>query len=364
MSGGAVPAYLGAVDTVLGGGQRVFPAAPGDTTVNAPSPTVPPTPKGSGAVVKGAGSNGRKYQIRLVNNETTDSAANGAAGDARNKGTENRREAGGIRDNARTTGNALAPSANTPEGMRRLTGSMDERLAAMEQKLDTAKRQNTLLAARLRQLASAYRSNSSSGGSGSGLGNLGSMMSGQGNGGGGGGAPKIPGLSGLSGLSSLLNQRGSGKERPGESALPALKSGKLSLASSPREVAAAILGEASRRGYSRERAIAIVSTGMQESGLNPRAVGGGGAWHGIFQQDTSYGGRGNPNLNIHEFFDRLDAKGGRNSRDIWKSIFWLQQRPGDASAEAAFANGRKAYLTEIQSQLGRAKTMAASILDS
>lgn len=202
MSGGAVPAYLGAVDTVLGGGQRVFPAAPGDTTVNAPSPTVPPTPKGSGAVVKGAGSNGRKYQIRLVNNETTDSAANGAAGDARNKGTENRREAGGIRDNARTTGNALAPSANTPEGMRRLTGSMDERLAAMEQKLDTAKRQNTLLAARLRQLASAYRSNSSSGGRG-GMPNIGSALSGLNP---SSMLPKIAGIPGLNEGAGLLSK--------------------------------------------------------------------------------------------------------------------------------------------------------------
>ncbi|MGV0743879.1 DUF4226 domain-containing protein [Mycolicibacterium sp. XJ870] len=130
--------------------------------------------------------------------------------------------------------------------------------------------------------------------------------------------------------------------------------GDLTSASSPREVAAAILGEARRRGYSEDQAIAILSTAMQESGLDPTAIGGGGAWHGIFQQDTSYPGRDDPNANIAEFFDRLDAKGGSGAEDTWKTIFWLQQRPGELSAEAAYANGRQAYLSEIQSQSGAA----------
>jgi hypothetical protein len=39
------------------------------------------------------------------------------------------------------------------------------------------------------------------------------------------------------------------------------------------------------------------------------------------------------------------------SPDIWKSIFWLQHRPAEPSAEVAYAHGRKGYLIEIQSQL-------------
>lgn len=93
---------------------------------------------------------------------------------------------------------------------------------------------------------------------------------------------------------------------------------------------------------------------MQESGLNPKASGGGGAWHSIFQQDRSYPGRDDPNLNIAGFFDRLAAKGGPASPDIWKSIFWLQQAPGASSAETAYAMSRRAYLSEIQSHLGAA----------
>ena len=121
--------------------------------------------------------------------------------------------------------------------------------------------------------------------------------------------------------------------------------------STPREVAARIIWEAHRRGYSRQQAIAILSTAMQESGLNPRAVSPNGLWESVFQQDSSYVGRRDLNTAISEFFSRLAAKGGPSSADIWKSIFWLQQRPGEASAEAAVAHGRRGYLVEIKSQL-------------
>jgi hypothetical protein len=124
--------------------------------------------------------------------------------------------------------------------------------------------------------------------------------------------------------------------------------GGLTLNSSPKEIAAPIFTEAKRRGYSPERAIAIVATFMQESGLNRRAVSPHGQWQGLAQQDTSYPGRRNPNLALSESFDRLDAKGGRDSTDIWKTICWLRQRPGKPSAQEALAHGRRAYLGEIQ----------------
>jgi hypothetical protein len=87
--------------------------------------------------------------------------------------------------------------------------------------------------------------------------------------------------------------------------------GRLTVNSSPREVAAAIIHEAHRRGYSPGQAIAILSTGLQKSGLNSRAAGPNRLWENIFQQDLS---------------DRLDRKGGPTSPNISKSIFWLQQR--------------------------------------
>jgi hypothetical protein len=152
-------------------------------------------------------------------------------------------------------------------------------------------------------------------------------------GGGMGGFGAMPGLARLSGL---LNDARRGDNEPSASAtrqgsglsLPAL--GGLTSNSGPREVAAAIIKEAQRRFPLPD--IAILSTAMQESPLNPRAIGGGGAWHGIFEQDSGYGGRDDPNRNIAGFFNRLAAKGGPASRDMWKSIFWLQQAPGASSA--------------------------------
>ncbi|MEV5360575.1 phage tail tape measure protein [Micrococcus luteus] len=118
--------------------------------------------------------------------------------------------------------------------------------------------------------------------------------------------------------------------------------------STPDQVAAAIIGQAQSRGFNRDQTIAVLSTALQESGLNPAASGGGGAWHGIFQQDASYPGRDDPNANIAAFFDRLGAPGD----DIWRQIFGLQQGTSYDSSGA-----RTAYLTEIQSQVAKATGM-------
>lgn len=126
--------------------------------------------------------------------------------------------------------------------------------------------------------------------------------------------------------------------------------GALTPNSGPREVAAAIIHEARRRGYSPSQTVPILADAMQESNLSPRAVSPNGLWRSIFQQDSSYAGRDNPNLAIAEFFNRLDKHGGPSSPDIWKSIFWLQQRPGDPSADIAYSRGRRGYLSEIMSK--------------
>lgn len=136
----------------------------------------------------------------------------------------------------------------------------------------------------------------------------------------------------------------------------------LSKSSSKGDVATAIYQEARRRGYSHEEAVAIVSTALQESNLDANAMGGGGAWHGYFQQDSSYADRDDPNGNIRGFFDRLDEKTKADpNSDIWKRIFWLQQRPGESSAEAAYGNGRQAYLDEIKSKRDEAEKLTAAL---
>lgn len=129
--------------------------------------------------------------------------------------------------------------------------------------------------------------------------------------------------------------------------------GRLSAASSYDDVAEAIVLETIRRGYSRAECIACLSTGIQESSLRPGAVSANGLWVSIYQQDASYPGRSDPNTNISGFLDRFDVKRSSSgaSSDPFMNIFWLQQRPGELSADAAYANGRRAYLTEIKSRL-------------
>lgn len=140
--------------------------------------------------------------------------------------------------------------------------------------------------------------------------------------------------------------------------------GNLTAHSAQRDVAAAIIDEARRHGYSPHETVAILADGLCESGLRPGARSPNGLWHGIFQQDTSYAGRDDPNTNIAEYFNRLDRHGGPGSPDIWKSMFWLQQRPGEPSAEAAVAHGRQGYLSEMQAHLDEAVRLYRAVTSS
>lgn len=123
-------------------------------------------------------------------------------------------------------------------------------------------------------------------------------------------------------------------------------------------IAQQIIREAQARGYD---PLPPLATAIQESGLRPGIVSPNGKWIGIYQQDTSYSDRNNPTANIQQFFDRLDAKRRLPgwSTDLWLNIFWLQQRPGEPTAQAAYQNGRQAYLTEIKSKTPQAQTLIA-----
>jgi len=244
----------------------------------------------------------------------------------------------------------LAPLADTPAGQRALIGALRVRLAQQQHVVTACRNRDARLAAALRSLA--YR------GTGRRVGApplaLLPFESGSHGGRRAGGGPLGWGSGGGAGTAAAA--------RLGAPAVPVgTPLGALRPDSGPREVAAAIIGEAQRRGYSPYQTTAILADALQESGLNPRAVSPNRLWVSIFQQDASYPGRHNPNLAIAEFFNRLDRHGGPSSPDIWKSIFWLQQRPGEPSAEAAYAHGRTAYLTEIRGQHPRAVALFREI---
>ncbi|AGB26857.1 hypothetical protein Mycsm_06741 (plasmid) [Mycobacterium sp. JS623] len=250
---------------------------------------------------------------------------------------------------------ALATVSGTPAGQRAMLAALRARLAQQHRVISAYTLRDARLAAALRALA--YRSNATPGRPATGVvaaGGAGPLSSVLGRAGGEAFQPMLVG----SLEPAVFTQRAGDRSRVGSLGTPL---GALTRESSPREVAAAIIHEAWRRGYTPQQTIAILSCAMQESGLNPKAVSPNRLWRSIFQQDASYAGRDNPNLAIAAFFDRLDRHGGPSSPDIWKSIFWLQQRPGDPSAQAAYAHGRRDYLTEIMSQQGHAAQVYRSI---
>ena len=370
---GSVGAYVAQVDRALSSGQGLYPASMGPVGVATDMPGAPPTPPGRSGTSGGVDQAGGRYQSQWQAAQGLDGQASSAASAGQSEAQAGRAGATGGRGSAQAQAAAIAPATRSPAGVKLLVSAMDDKLAAMQRQLTTTQEQNRLLALRMRQLLGAY---SGMGGTGSvsGAGGMSAL--------GGGGAMASPaagmGISGLgagplAGLSSTMNSflpqslsqtadaisgtndnvsAGSGTGTP---------LGRLTASSGPREVAAAIINEAHRRGYSPQQTVAILSTAMQESGLRPHAVSPNRAWVGIFQQDTSYPGRGNPNSSIAEFFNRLDLKGGRHAGDIWKTIFWLQQAPGHPSADYAYTHGRQHYLAEIQSQRGRAAELYRSI---
>jgi hypothetical protein len=293
----------------------------------------------------------------------TDSRLRGRVRDAGRADHSGWQRSGAVVTGAATDTAGLAPVSGTPAGQRALIATLRVRLAQQQQVVNAYKARDARLAAAVRSLA--YRG---AGRGGSGAIPMGAMPFGAAPDGarpGGGGA--LGGWGGAVNPLALLARgvspttaAAAGLARPGGAVGTPL--GALTPDSSPREVAAAIVHEAHRRGYSPYQTTAILADAMQESNLSPRAVSPNRLWVSIFQQDASYPGRHNPNLAIAEFFNRLDRHGGPLSPDIWKSIFWLQQRPGEPSAETAYTHGRQAYLREIQGQHHRAVAMYRDIV--
>ena len=78
---------------------------------------------------------------------------------------------------------------------------------------------------------------------------------------------------------------------------------------SKEDIAAAIAGEATKRGYDRNTAIAAISAAMQESGINPNITNASGH-HGLFQQSSDKPLQANAGEQIQWFFNQLDQLGG------------------------------------------------------
>ena len=200
-------AYVAQVDRVLAAGQGLFPASTGPGSVGGGGePAVPPAPSRSGLNVGVSGA-GEDYRQSWRGVAALDARTNGGAADSRAENERGLAGATGVRQTAQSQAAAIAPATGSPAGVKLLVSSMDERLAAMQREIDTAKAQNRLLATRLRQIAAAYRTAAAP------MGGTGAMMARRGGapaalGGFGGGMPNLGGLttapaSAISGLSGM-----------------------------------------------------------------------------------------------------------------------------------------------------------------
>ena len=345
---GEVGDYIAQVDLALAAGQRLFPASGlGLGGIRFEEPSVANAPSDS-RLTTGVRAAGDGYNRRLATASGLDEQATAASNQGSSQARAGLAGANGVRQSAATAAATIAPVTGSPAGVKALVSSMDERLAAMQRQIDVTRSENQVLGTRLRQVAMAYRS--ATGAVGARSMPLAAMTT--------GGLHEANALGGpygtiaaSHGMPATSTINGTGTVSAAMPSRAGMLSGRLTPDSTPREVASVIVHEALRRGYSPHQTCAILSTAMQESGLRPRAVSPNGLWKSIFQQDSSYRDRDDPNAVIQQFFDRLATKGGPRSPDIWKSIFWLQQRPGDTSPQIAWSLGRQAYLGELQSKL-------------
>jgi peptidoglycan DL-endopeptidase CwlO len=213
VGGSGVGAYIAQVDRVLASAQGVFPAAGGPGSVSSQGPGVPAAPADS-ALSTGAGNAGDGYKRTWGTVTGLDAQTNGTSAAGAAEGQNGRAGATGVRQSAASTAAAIAPATGSPAGVKTLVTSMDDRMAAMQRQIESTKAQNQLLAARMRQMAMAYRqaSQASPAGMFRGIGGGGGGMPPMGMGGGGGGFPGMGMFSKLPGMLSGQNSRNATNE--------------------------------------------------------------------------------------------------------------------------------------------------------
>jgi hypothetical protein len=229
-----------------------------------------------------------------------DGALNGHLSTAATSDALGHSTSGAVLTAASTDTSTLAPVSGTPGGQRALIAALRARAAEQLRVVNAYQQRDARLAAMLRSLQYSRL------GSRTPLGPMPFSRIGGGRG----------GLGGFSTMSPLGALASAVHPPAGAGAGAAMPLGLLTPDSGKRDVVAAIIGEAHRRGYSPDQTTAIIADCLQESGADPRAQSPNGLWYGPFQQDASYRGRRNPNLAIQEFFDRLDHHGGPRSPDI------------------------------------------------
>jgi len=273
---GSVSAFVAGVDRLLAKGHGLFPASGGAGNVGTdPAPASPPAPAGGGQLGVGAAVAGDDYERSRSAVSSLGDDADQAAGDATAVGAQGRASSGAIRDTARTQAAAIDPATNQPAGVKLMVSTMDQRLADMQQELDTANAQNRLIAMRMRQVAAAYAGIGGTGmAGGSPLSAFGSGMSIPG----GGGMGSLSGLAGLPG--ALMHPQASVGGRAADATGGAVSTAAQSPVAPPvpggtKSAVRYIYQRARARGWSDYDATAIAAYSLGEDATEDPTVSGG-----------------------------------------------------------------------------------------
>ena len=214
----------------------------------------------------------------LVSAATADTGLSAQLQDAASSDRAGRQASGSVVNAAASDTSTLAPTTSTAAGQRALISALRTRVAQQQQLITTQQARSAQLAAAVRSLGYSGAQPVGGGGSPAGMSMGGMPFGGGGGGSGSGGGSPLSGLSGLSSLSKLI-ARPRSAARPSQAAGLAIPDrvvgtplGALTLNSGPREVAAAIIHEAQRRGYSPYQTTAILADAMQESALSLRRL--------------------------------------------------------------------------------------------
>lgn len=146
------------IDRLLAGACGLFPdAAQGREFFDAKAKEAgAPAPPSGDALAERVSAAGRELaQARLTVDrlDETSSRAVAAAGEA---GAESRSWAEQLRHDARAQARAILPLTNSAAGIRLLVSAMDERVGALQQRIDTTKKAQSDLAAELREVVDGY----------------------------------------------------------------------------------------------------------------------------------------------------------------------------------------------------------------
>jgi hypothetical protein len=144
------------IDRLLGRGAALFPAAEPNLELSGGEVVAAPVPTSGGGLAAGLASAGGELARARSATQQLDEDSGQAVAAAGETGVGGRRGVERLRAGARQQVAAIMPMTNSSAGMRLMVSALDDRLAAMQQHIDSVKDANVTAARQLREIADSY----------------------------------------------------------------------------------------------------------------------------------------------------------------------------------------------------------------